>query len=346
MSNQSLVTNLNADMLDGLHGTDLYTGRSAIYYNTGVDINALGIGYYKVLSNVYGKTGSTANTNEPFASNSCYMYANVGAFQLAKNTDDSEIKIRMWWQNERFYPWRSLAYLNSNVDSANKLHTARTIWGQSFDGSGNVSGAMSGVTTLNATGLVTLGTGIQFGNGMRLGMFGDANYSPNDLYLINSNAEYYLRLMADTSEEPSIAEVEGWVPKGVCVGNSWASIYTLKAHTLTMYGAVTWNNGTFYDEDSGEHVPINIPISAFGTGMIENEKGLLIGGSLTVSGLTILTGGVTMNAAASVAGMLTARNGITIGNGTRSVALTVDSNGYLVVGGNLKATGGVTAYGT
>ena len=35
------------------------------------------------------------------------------------------------------------------ADNATKLQTARTIWGQSFDGSANVSGAMSGVTTIN-----------------------------------------------------------------------------------------------------------------------------------------------------------------------------------------------------
>lgn len=36
--------------------------------------------------------------------------------------------------------WHELAFTDSNVASATKLATARTIWGQSFDGSGNVSG--------------------------------------------------------------------------------------------------------------------------------------------------------------------------------------------------------------
>ena len=38
-----------------------------------------------------------------------------------------------------------LAYLHDNVASATKLAAARTIWGQSFDGTGNVSGSLSGV---------------------------------------------------------------------------------------------------------------------------------------------------------------------------------------------------------
>jgi hypothetical protein len=41
------------------------------------------------------------------------------------------------------------AALSGNADSATKLKTTRTIWGQTFDGTDNVSGAMSGVTNIN-----------------------------------------------------------------------------------------------------------------------------------------------------------------------------------------------------
>lgn len=42
--------------------------------------------------------------------------------------------------------WRKkVAFTDSNVASATKLATARTIWGQSFDGTGNISGTLSGV---------------------------------------------------------------------------------------------------------------------------------------------------------------------------------------------------------
>jgi hypothetical protein len=46
-------------------------------------------------------------------------------------------------------------------DYANRLNTSRTLWGQSFDGSGNVSGAMSGVTNINS--LLYLGTNVGIG---------------------------------------------------------------------------------------------------------------------------------------------------------------------------------------
>ena len=45
--------------------------------------------------------------------------------------------------------------ISGNAETATKLATTRTIWGQSFDGTGNVSGAMTGVTTLTASGEVS-----------------------------------------------------------------------------------------------------------------------------------------------------------------------------------------------
>ena len=50
-----------------------------------------------------------------------------------------------------------------NAGSATKLQTARTIWGQSFDGTGNVSGALSGVTNIN--GAITINSSSNVGIG-------------------------------------------------------------------------------------------------------------------------------------------------------------------------------------
>lgn len=48
--------------------------------------------------------------------------------------------------------WRQFAYTDMNVASATKLQTARTLWGQSFNGEGNVSGNMTGVGSISASG--------------------------------------------------------------------------------------------------------------------------------------------------------------------------------------------------
>lgn len=48
--------------------------------------------------------------------------------------------------------------MNDNVASATKLQTARSIWGQSFDGTANVSGALTGVTSITASGAIAAGS--------------------------------------------------------------------------------------------------------------------------------------------------------------------------------------------
>lgn len=47
--------------------------------------------------------------------------------------------------------------LTGNASTATALQTVRTLWGQNFDGSANVSGAMSGVTSLDMSGPLTVG---------------------------------------------------------------------------------------------------------------------------------------------------------------------------------------------
>ena len=57
--------------------------------------------------------------------------------------------------------------LSGNASSATKLQTARTIWGQSFDGMGNISGALIGATTGNFSGTVSTPK-VDFGNGFTI----------------------------------------------------------------------------------------------------------------------------------------------------------------------------------
>lgn len=49
-------------------------------------------------------------------------------------------------------PWKRLLFSDENATSATKLQTARTLWGQSFDGTQNISGNMTGVGNINMNG--------------------------------------------------------------------------------------------------------------------------------------------------------------------------------------------------
>ena len=52
---------------------------------------------------------------------------------------------------------RNSALISDNVNSATKLQTARTLWGQSFNGTANVSGALTEVTDITMSGKLTIG---------------------------------------------------------------------------------------------------------------------------------------------------------------------------------------------
>ena len=58
--------------------------------------------------------------------------------------------VRMFGTNN--YVWRYSGTFTGNVSSATKLQTARTIWGQSFNGTQNVSGNMTGVGNITMSG--------------------------------------------------------------------------------------------------------------------------------------------------------------------------------------------------
>lgn len=53
--------------------------------------------------------------------------------------------------------WHEIAFTDGNIASATKLQTARTIWGQSFNGTQNVSGNMTGVGNITMSGNIYMG---------------------------------------------------------------------------------------------------------------------------------------------------------------------------------------------
>ena len=102
----------------GWYGQILLSSNKAqgLYYRTGASLSST-VGWKKLLD--------TANYN--FYTPSLYGNGAVGT----------------WGIN-----------ISGNASSATKLATSRTLWGQSFDGTGNVSGAMTGVTDLTASGKI------------------------------------------------------------------------------------------------------------------------------------------------------------------------------------------------
>ena len=81
---------------------------------------------------------------------SAFSYSGQSTYEVSFSAGDSwtnEISVQNALPTSNIFtlPNYQIAYTDYNVASATKLATARTIWGQSFDGTGNISGTLSGV---------------------------------------------------------------------------------------------------------------------------------------------------------------------------------------------------------
>lgn len=142
--------------------TDSYSGTS-----TGTSLSQKGANsLYNALRNGYASSAGNADTVDGYHVNGSNVapyghipsIENDGVMEVGKYIDfhndnsgkhDFSTKLQTTgnYGNSVYLPSHNgtLALISDNVASASKLATARSIWGQSFDGTGNVSGSLSGV---------------------------------------------------------------------------------------------------------------------------------------------------------------------------------------------------------
>lgn len=150
----TMCTNLNADMLDGLHNTAFARADQ----NPAVDLNTV---------NGRGIMTNTANANATTERH--YPIAQAGVLFYGTAAYGSANQIYGSFSSNRWFArggggnesatgnsanktnWREFAFTDSNVASATKLQTARTIWGRSFDGTANISGSLENVGNIYST---------------------------------------------------------------------------------------------------------------------------------------------------------------------------------------------------
>lgn len=143
MLNTSLVTNLNADLLDGVHNGAL----TAKYLNLGAfanDWNAVphfngiySLGVTNSPGSTYGVMLQWSNQNNPTPGTDQHWIT-----QLASATSN-RLFYRTRINTGAWSGWSALAFTSDNVASATKLQTSRSLWGQSFNGTANVDGALT-----------------------------------------------------------------------------------------------------------------------------------------------------------------------------------------------------------
>lgn len=176
----------NADKLDGYHASNF--ARLYIHNSEWSDIadipSNLDIGFHSV--HVSTKEYSALLVGKDYAGSEWQIY-----FHPDKNYTDE-----VYYRKPSKNLVRTFAFTNSNVASATKLATPRTIWGQSFDGSANVSGAMTGVTSVD--GLLYFDT--------TTGFVKISGSSPSPLVLNSTSTYNYLYFRVNDSNKANI----GW----------------------------------------------------------------------------------------------------------------------------------------
>lgn len=138
----------NADTVDGYHASHLLVKRGRLgAYNIDKE-TTFGT------RDIQPESEVTISGKKPF--NGWGTLLVIGSIDGASNnqlafTGNNRMFIRCAYGTTNNYntkDWATVALTSDNVASATKLQTPRTIWGQSFDGTGNVSGFMKTVRGL------------------------------------------------------------------------------------------------------------------------------------------------------------------------------------------------------
>ena len=179
--NDGSRSGLDADLLDGFHKSDIYDNVTAKLSSLNDVLNSNGIRIYGF---EYGDSASVAN--KPAGNSDARGTIGFGGIycpmQLSWQHLGTDLYIRTKYSGN-WQGWKRIAFTTDNVASATRLQTPRTLWGQSFDGTGNVNGAMT-VNYTGETGIllkrVEAGSGAfirlynnnQTTNHFRIGMYG------------------------------------------------------------------------------------------------------------------------------------------------------------------------------
>lgn len=186
------ATATNADKLDGIHASGLLTALS----NADKGISITVGGTTKSVANIsvnYASSAGNADTVDGYhATDGRTFNGDVSWGTWSDVWEDGNKNKHPWYGFDHRYPhtgaysstltdyWgmtiktanqlrldfgtlllNGTSVYDINVASATKLQTARSIWGQSFNGTANVSGALSGATTISASN--TISTTLQNG---------------------------------------------------------------------------------------------------------------------------------------------------------------------------------------
>ena len=137
----------NADQLDGYHESSFFRDQRGMIQEADLDtFVSRASGTYSIVLNMFRDSMAVFKSPSSSASALELRFRYSGVLWARFSAD----------ANRYTTDWKQIAFTDSNVASATKLQTARTLWGQTFDGTGNVSGDMTGVGSISASGNITV----------------------------------------------------------------------------------------------------------------------------------------------------------------------------------------------
>ena len=237
----------NADTVDGYHATDGRTFTGNINW-----------------SGNWNDAWSDGTNKHPWYGFD-HRYPNTGAYSTTISdyfgmTIKTALTLRL---DFRTLLLNGTSIYSINVASATKLQTARKIWGQSFDGTGDVSGSLVGTGTITASAAATYDIGSN-----------TLDYRYGYFQWIGAKSNTNLRLAANNSDNQIVLHTNGNVGIGTnaptykldvvgnirATGNSYATHFyessdkTLKKNIKSILSSANIPKIREFDwEDTGEH---------------------------------------------------------------------------------------------
>lgn len=364
VSSTTLVSNLNADMLDGQHASrfiGLYTradiGTAPNFDNPSVN----GLFEIRPESGLPDATGGRPfNGNAPFfsikAENVMMQIAGTSYFKAGwwirgKQSANVTLEGTPW---ERLVTEDAMARewgisVKGNAATATKLKTARKLWGNDFDGSKDLTGSL---TLTNNTGIYwkkTDGTGNAFlhlntNNEFHLGNSNYPSWLSGEYISLRYGASKIIGLVLNASGNVGIGtnapeyklDVNGdaMFRKSVYLPNARA-LYGLKTdgNFAAIAHVTASNNILIGSSDNPTHVRGTAIHLSYG-----NTNGLTLDANGQIRILNTLSVGST----STFSGLTTHNNGLSVSG----INIKKSQDGVLYIDGNLVVKGGITMYGT
>ena len=282
--------------------------------------------------------------------------------QIYSDYNDNHLYTRTQYYSNgiKWNNWSTVALTTDNVASATKLQTAHTIWGQSFDGTGNVSGELSQCTRIynSANNPIYIGNS---NNSSWVYIQDIASSNGNDKWAININGSSWFKKVnigyTYSTEGAHLLNVNGTARANSLAStniriecdNNGASADSRNSEINN------YNNTLFLQYNTSNHLVCCNGGGNFGIGILSPAYKLHVSGNMQVTDFIFANRYASIPNSASI--VVNKAGSYYLGIGSDGVNNTsifgyCDANGnweadynmIFTFRGNILATGGITCY--